>query len=242
MHVVSSLMTWMKWGTRPVQPAHTDHKEEMEAKFKADAKDRNVLQDNIGLFIDPLDPDQHQDGLVNVVPTKIVVHQSVNVNNSIALGKTALKAFEKSWPIGFYATISKSVNTMAMARKNLKIGDIKVFDTETIYARAMCLQSTSRNIDTEDLLLAHEISSYPTSMFDAAGQSRGAKIKANLKNAFKVVEIYSRNADTIDTVFLDGCAVLWVVPWPAAGTVQDNLDRFQSYLHTRMYVYFIFDR
>ena len=83
-------------------------------------------------------------------------------------------------------TISKSVNTMTMARKNLKIGDIKIFDTETIYARAMCLQSTYRNIDTEDKLIAHELSPYPTSMFDAAGQSRGTKIKANLKNGFKV--------------------------------------------------------
>ena len=105
----------------------------------------------------------------------------------------------------------------------------------------MCLQSTFRNIDIEDIVLAHEISSYPTSMFDAAGQSRRAKIKANLKNVFKV-EIYSRNVDNIDAVFIDGCAVLWVVPWPAAGTVQDNLDRFQTYLHTRLYVYFIFDR
>ena len=138
MHVVSSLMTWMKWGTRPVQPAHTYNKEAMEARFKADAKDRNVLRDNIDLFIDPLDPDQHQDGLVNEVPTKIVVHQSVNVNNSIALGKTALKAFGKSWPSGFYDTISKSVNTMAMAQKNPKIGDIKVFDTAKPFTPEPC--------------------------------------------------------------------------------------------------------
>ena len=49
-------------------------------------------------------------------------------------------------------------------------------------------------------------------MFDADGQMREAKTKANLKNAIKVEES-SRDAENdVDASFLDGCAVLWVVP------------------------------
>ena len=44
------------------------------------------------------------------------------------------------------------------------------------------------------------------------------------------VEVSSRDADNdVDASFLGGCAVLWVVPWPTSGIVQDYLDRFRSY-------------
>ena len=52
----------------------------------------------------------------------------------------------------------------------------------------------------------------PTSMFDADGKLREAKTKANLKNATKV-EVSSRYAENdLYASFMDGCAVLWVVP------------------------------
>ena len=46
-------------------------------------------------------------------------------------------------------------------------------------------------------------------------------------------------------IFLDGCAVLWVIPWPKPGTVQDYLDRFRQHLSGYLHkgpVYLIFDR
>ena len=46
-------------------------------------------------------------------------------------------------------------------------------------------------------------------------------------------------------IFLDGCAVLWVIPWPKPGTVQDYLDRFRQHLSGYLHkgpVYPIFDR
>ncbi|PIK51925.1 hypothetical protein BSL78_11180 [Apostichopus japonicus] len=225
-------------------PAQTHHKEEMPARIKADAQDRNTLHDKLELSIDPLDPEQHQDGLVNVVTGKVVVHPSVNVNNAVTLGENQMKTFEKSWPGGFHDTITKTVNTMAATRKHLKVGELKVFDTETIYARAMGLQSGPRSLDANSIM-AHELSPYPTSMFDADGQMREAKTKASLKNAMKV-EVSSRNAETgVEASFLDGCAILWVVPWPTSGTVQDYHDRFRSYIQGRMKktdVYLVFDR
>ena len=101
--------------------------------------------------------------------------------------------------------------TMADDRKHVKVVEVNVFDTETIYARAMGLQSGQRSLDA-DSIMANELSPNPTSMFDADGQMREAKTKANLKNAIKV-EVSSRDAEhDVDASFLDGCAVLWVVP------------------------------
>ena len=73
----------------------------------------------------------------------------------------------------------------------------------------MGLQSGQRSLDA-DSTMAHERSPYPRPMID--GQMRETKTKANLKNAIKV-EVSSRYYDNyVDTSFLDGCVVLWVVP------------------------------
>ena len=68
--------------------------------------------------------------------------------------------------------------TMADNRKHVKVVEVKVCDTETIYTRAIGLQSGQRSLDAGSIL-AHERSPYPTSMFDADGQMREAKTKAN---------------------------------------------------------------
>ena len=141
-----------------------------------------------------------------------------------------MHSFENNWPEGFHAAIPKLVTTMSLSRKHITVGDTKVFDTEIIYARAMCLQSSSRELNTDNLM-CHELSPVPTSMFNEHGNMRDAKTKSNLKNALKV-EVSRRLAERdVQTTFLDGCAVLWVVPWPTAGTVQDYLDQFRKYLH-----------
>ena len=98
----------------------------------------------------------------------VVTHPSVNVHNAVKLGQTQMDSFEKTWPGGFHDSIPKVVNTMTFPRKHIKLEKSKVFETEIIYARAMTLQATSCGIDTENLL-AHELTPFPTSMFDADG-------------------------------------------------------------------------
>lgn len=59
-----------------------------------------------------------------------------------------------------------------------------------------------------------------------------------------------RNADQMDCTILDGCAVLWVVPWPASSQtnqalVSDYVESFKQYLQQRLRigdVYLVFDR
>ena len=82
-------------------------------------------------------------------------------------------------------------------------------------------------------------------MFAENGNMRDAKAKSNLKNALKMeVSTWLAEQD-VQATFLDGCAVLWVVPWATSGTVHDYLVRFRSYLHGHLAksdVYMVFDR
>ena len=92
----------------------------MPGRIEYDAQDRNALREKIELSIYPLDPEQHQDGLVNVVIGKVLVHPSVKVNNAAILGENQMETFEKSRPGGFHDTITKKMITMAVNRKHVR--------------------------------------------------------------------------------------------------------------------------
>ena len=241
-HGIIDDLNEMRDNDRP--SAQTSHKEETAARIKGDDQDGKAVRNKLELCIDPLDPEQHPDGVMNIVTGQVVNHSSVNVDKAQLLGKTQVESFERSWPGGFHDSIQKIVTTMALSRKHIKVGDAKVFDTDTIYTRAMGLQSSARDLDTTTLM-GHELSPIPTSMFDENGNMRDAKTKSNLKNALKVEVSRWLAEQNVQTTFLDECAVLWVVPWPTSGTVHDYLVWFRSYLHGHLAksdVYLVFDR
>ncbi len=64
-----------------------------------------------------------------------------------------------------------------------------------------------------------DLSPEPASMFTDEGM-RTSTSKATLKNK---VEISARHV-AVDVTFLDGCAVMWVVPWPSNATVPGQLS------------------
>ena len=111
---------------------------------------------------------------MNIVTGQVVNHSSVNVDKAQLLGKTQMESFERSWSGGFHDSIPKIVTAMAVSRKHINVGDAKVFDTETIYTRAMGLQSSACDLDTSTLK-GHELSPIPTSMFRKNGNMRDAK-------------------------------------------------------------------
>ncbi|KAG1656584.1 hypothetical protein GQR58_023837 [Nymphon striatum] len=158
-------------------PCKTTHKEETAARIQGDEQDRKNLDEKLKLCIDPLDVDQPSDGLVNIVTGQIVTHSAVNVDMSLKLGKTQMELFERSWPNGFHDTICKKVTTMAFSRRHIKLGNAKVFDTETIYARAMVVQSSARDDFTPETLMSYELSPVPTSMFDENGTMRNVPVE-----------------------------------------------------------------
>ena len=133
---------------------------------------------------------------------------------------------------------------MSESSKFIAVGNSKVFDCGVLYARAMGLQSSQReNKPSIDGLLATELAPVPTSMFDDEGHMRIPVAKSQLKNDMKV-ECSQRHM-SVSAFFLDGCAVLWTVPWPSLGTVQDFLNAFRAHLLTYLRVadvYLVFDR
>ena len=46
----------------------------------------------------------------------------------------------------------------------MKVGDAKVFDTETMYARAMALQAGSCSLNIDNII-SQELAPYPASTF-----------------------------------------------------------------------------
>lgn len=222
-------------------PSKLQHKEEMPARIKSDAADRMSIQRKLTQCIDPIQEDQYPNKLVNIVTGQVLSDVIINVDKAVDIGKQQMEKFEKSWPKGFHDSLHKSVKTMASAKKHIKVGTAKVYDTETIYARAMALQHTSQSYDTEKLLSC-ELSPYPTAMFDGNGL-REAKSKAVLMNELKV-EVSGRQLES-DGIFIDGCAFLYVIPWPKKGTVQDFLNAFRHSLEKHLCdgeVFLIFDR
>lgn len=215
-----------------------EHKEEKKCRITSDKADRDLIREKLKVSIDPLNPETHPPGLINIVTGKVNSHSEVNVDNAVALGTKQLEQFEASWPEGFHGTIHKEVKTMAYSKKHIKIGDTKIYDPETIYARAMLLRSCGQGIDP-NILFAHEISLHPTSMFDSNGEMRAAKNKSSL------VEISGRCIGHVEAMYMDGSAVLWVIPWPAKGTVQDYINRFRHHIENQVAVrdvYLVFDR
>ena len=99
----------------------------MPSRIKADIKDRETLREKLELIIDPLDPEQHQEGLMNVVTGKVVCHSSVNVNNAIMVGKKQMEAFEPSWPEGFHDAIPRKVVTMSLLTEKYESGRCQSF-------------------------------------------------------------------------------------------------------------------
>ena len=121
-----------------------------------------------------------------------------------------MKVFESRLPQGLYETITKKVVTMDHARKDVKVGTLKLFDTNLIYSRVIVLQASWRDIDINDVL-GQELAPVPTSMFDDTSDMRIAKSKSTLKKILQV-EVSDRVAGGANVSVLSGLAILWVVP------------------------------
>lgn len=218
------------------------HKEESKRRVMADNKDRAGLRQKLDTCLHPLEPYEHPaDSIVNITTGKIAP-APVNVDSAIQIGETMLQDFEKTWPEGFYGTISKKVKTMAMTTKSIQVGDTRMYDLNVIYSRVIALFSSDRSVDVEDVL-AYELAPVPTSMFTEEGM-RLCKAKSTLKKSLQV-EVSKRKAGDADITVIDGSALLWTIHWPADGTAADFIEnvkaRLTSYLRESD-VYLIFDK
>ena len=135
------------------------HKEEAQGRMKMDLEDRLSLRDTLHGCIDPLDPETHPEGkLINIV-TGHIAPDYINVWDAVSIGQNQMDAFEKSWPEGFYDTLSKEVSTFATKKKQVEIGN-KVADPEAIYALCIGYQASNRDFNFSEVL-KYELGYYP---------------------------------------------------------------------------------
>ena len=219
----------------------SSHKEENPARVKSDGSDRQNIRRKLEMSMDPLDPTDHPDEIVNIVSGRMAPN-SVNVDKAVEIGKAQMVHFEESWPSGFNTPIPQSIVTMAVAEKSVRVGDKDVYDANLIYSRVLGLQQ-SRSIELKDVL-KHELAPIPTSMFKDNGEMRIATNKADLKKKLQI-RVSARAVDKADAIVIDGCALLWSVHWPEKGTVKEYVDNFISHVSKKAQysdVYLTFDR
>ena len=219
----------------------TTHKEEGDSRIMSDSVDRMKICDKLGTCIDPFDPEDHPEGLLNIVSGQISP-DLVNVDDAVKIGREQMSAYERSWPEGFNDSLSSKVSTMAVSKKGVKCGSGTVYDTQLIYSRVMGLVST-RSIDLKDLF-SHELSPIPTSMFNNNGDMRIATSKSILKKKLQIRHS-CRTLVKPDVTIIDGCAILCCIHWSFNGSVQDFVDSYWSYVSKWLNtsdVYLIFDR
>ena len=142
---------------------------------------------------------------------------------------------------------SKQVKTMAASTKQTtKLGDnMYIVDTEFIYVRIIGIMASSRDTVSIETLFSHELAPHPTALFDDSGEMRKTS-KSVLKTKLQVV-CGMQNRQLPKVVILDGCALLWTVPWPASpAKVSDFINAAVTSIMERMeattILHVIFDR
>ena len=151
------------------------HKEESKGQIMSGKENRAGHRVTVKKCINPLDNDVNS--LVNIY-TEIKVQNS-NVNESLNLNEQQHQQFEASWPNRFYNGMKKEVKTMKSGEKCSKSGDIEVFNKGLIYCRVMYLLSIG--IITIEVVLKHELSPLPLSLFENTGEMRASTSKSDLK-------------------------------------------------------------
>ena len=139
-------------------------------------------------------------------------------------------------------TISLGVNKET--KKSIKVGAVKVYDTNLIYSRVIGLQASDRPVDIADLL-AHEPAPVPSALFTDNGELRTASARSVLKTNTAQLWSARRAQENVDVIVMDGSAYLWIPSWPASGTIQHYIEKFKYHIGkklTRADVFFVFDR
>ena len=80
----------------PASKRITKRRRRPESKLRQ--TDRKALRDKLEVCIDPLHPEDNQQGLVNIVTGQVLTHPSLNVDNATELGTKQMEEFERTWP------------------------------------------------------------------------------------------------------------------------------------------------
>ena len=161
LHTCSQLvkdLTDLKDGGHKTQI--TRDKEESAARKASDDIDRQKIGEKLSLCTNPLDPNEHESGIVNII-TGEGMCPLCECWLCSRHWKGTNGGFYSSWPDGFHGTISTKVKTMTVSRKKITVGPGSTFDTALIYTRVMGI-APSRELDLKQVF-QHELAPVPTS-------------------------------------------------------------------------------
>lgn len=147
-----------------------------------------------------------------MVTGQITNDATVHPNKALQLRRQKWRNSKKAGrPEGFYQPIQTVIHSMVTTRKHIKVGEHKIINTEAIYACAMSLHNTSRDMEHTTLMF-YELSPVPTAFFNGYGDMRLTTPKGTIQNALKVETAQRTQPRHIDVIVLVGCSVLWVIP------------------------------
>ena len=109
---------------------------------------------------------------------------AVNVYDAVRIEIEQMDEFSRKLPDGFHNTIHKKVISMVVTKNHVSVGDAKVYDTNVIYSRVIGLQASAHDVNIKHVL-SNELTPFPTSLFDSAGEMRVATSKSALKIRIK---------------------------------------------------------
>ena len=118
-------------------------------------------------------------------------------------------------------------------------------DTDFTYARVIGIMTSSRDTVSIETLFFHELAPHPTALFDDSGEMRKTT-KSVLKTKLQVM-CGMRNRQLPKVVILDGCALLWTVPWPALPAqvlafINAAVTSIMERIETTTILHVVFDR
>ena len=129
-NTVVSNLDHMRTQEQHVPASQKHHNEGAKARVKTDTKDRTALRDKLEVCIDPLHPEDNQQGLVTIVTGQVLTHLSLYVDNATELGTKQMDEFERTWPASFHETLHKCVTTMAaIAQRQGNVNNMKILGT-----------------------------------------------------------------------------------------------------------------
>ena len=124
-------------------------------------------------------------------------------------------------------TISLGVNKET--KKSIKVGAVKLYDTNLICSRVIGLQASDRPVDIADLL-AHELAPVAPALFTDSGELRTLSAKCVLKTNTAQLLSSRRAQENVDIIVIDGSTYLWIPSWPASGTIQHYIEKFKYHI------------
>ena len=85
-------------------------------------------------------PLTHQsDSLYNIVNGQVVSETKVNVQDAVEIGQDTRTSFASSLPGGFHHPIKKTVETMHVLKRGVKIKGKTVYDMETVFVPTLLI-------------------------------------------------------------------------------------------------------